>query len=168
MRIRDLHRAGIPATAESLHLPADRSFPQLRTQLLFGRTTVSDVPETTDVGSTECFRVTPTHPGHWFHGFLYPSVLCFMEDRLQDIGGQSIGCCGYTVLILHGNNRCWSEGAVSRQLIAAPVPNTELISVARPVFIVIGAAKSLTSSLCVSLQYYPLIHISAQKEFNCF
>ena len=35
-------------------------------------------------------------------------------------------------------------------------------------FIVIGAAKAATSSLCVALQYHPKIHIPARKEINYF
>lgn len=37
-----------------------------------------------------------------------------------------------------------------------------------PDFIVIGAAKAATSSLCVSLQYHPDIHIPSRKELNFF
>lgn len=37
-----------------------------------------------------------------------------------------------------------------------------------PEFIVIGAAKSATSSLCVALQYHPAIHIPQKKELNFF
>ena len=37
-----------------------------------------------------------------------------------------------------------------------------------PHFIVIGAAKAATSSLCASLEHHPQIHIPAQKEFNFF
>lgn len=37
-----------------------------------------------------------------------------------------------------------------------------------PDFIVIGAAKAATTSLCVALQYHPQIHIPSRKEINFF
>lgn len=37
-----------------------------------------------------------------------------------------------------------------------------------PDFLVIGAAKAATTSLCVALQYHPQIHIPSRKELNFF